>query len=290
MTQAARRRIARNRQPPRLTPSTLSFPSYRIRMGSRTPVRTSPPPDVLPNGLATVASLHLPAFLSAGFGPAGPPPGFLARLTYSVHDGRLFVTFPPGLLDGLGDKIGGGEYDEQPVVGWKDGIRTRPVDYVTYSTSSHPFRPGDHPLAEAAADVRLVGTVWDPMSDVDRAKMKVWMRENSPEGAKVPAGYRCSSNESLPLDGGGGGRALRAPRSQWRWRDGGGRRSGRQGRRVTSWKRVFHDASASTQTYGSHKRTEPDQPCSPSTNHIPSFLARTSPPSSSRSRPTPRLA
>lgn len=54
----------------------------------------------------------------------------------------------------------GAEYEQQPVVGWKSGIDTRPGDYITWCSSSNPFVPGDHPLAEAAADERTVRTNW----------------------------------------------------------------------------------------------------------------------------------
>jgi len=114
----------------------------------------------LPDGLAIVASLHLPAFLSSGFAPATPPPGLLDSITYSVEAERLYITLPPGISDEFGEQLVGAEYEQQPVVGWKSGIDTRPGDYITWCSSSNPFVPGDHPLAEAAADERTVRTNW----------------------------------------------------------------------------------------------------------------------------------
>ena len=113
----------------------------------------------LPDGLAIVASLHLPAFLSSGFAPATPPPGLLDSITYSVEAERLYITLPPGISDEFGEQLVGGEYKQQPVVGWKDGIDTRTGDYVGF-WGSDPYVPGNHPLAEAAADERTVRTNW----------------------------------------------------------------------------------------------------------------------------------
>ncbi len=164
-------------------------------MSSPTPEPTLCPPGFHPNGLVTVASLGLAAFLSVGFGPGGPPPGFLDSLTYSAASGRLSITFPPDLLDDVGDKIDGGEYKEQPIVGWKDGIDTRPGDYVGFDSSSHPFVPGAHPLAEAATDERLVGTNW--LSHAESEEMFGPDVERV-EAQPLPAGYRWPSDDSLP--------------------------------------------------------------------------------------------
>lgn len=114
---------------------------------------------VLPNGRVTISALHLTAYLSSGFGPAGPPAGLLDRTTYSVSlEHRLSIMLPEDFNDSLPVKLLGDAYELEPIVGWFDGIETRPTDYVSWSYSSNPFVPGDRPLDEADTDEREVRT------------------------------------------------------------------------------------------------------------------------------------
>lgn len=179
---------------PSLAPPPPTTLPHSPGMGSPTPEPTELPPGFHPDGLVTVSSLNLTAYLLFGFGPAGVPPGVLAGLTYSVHEGRLSVTFPPDILDNVHVKIGGGPYKEQPIVGWKAGIDTRPGDYISFCSSSHPFISGDHPLSEAATDVRLVRTNWQSDAEADPVVCV--------EAQPVPVGNWWPSNDSLPLDEG----------------------------------------------------------------------------------------
>jgi len=164
---------------------------------------TTSPSGVLSNGRATVASLHLAAFLASGFGPAGLSPGFLERLTYSIRCGRLSVMYPLCFSSTLAGKLGGCEYKEQPIVGWKKGIDTRPGDYVSYEMSNNPFVPGDHPLAEAEADEREVNTVWGFASEEEEQEWEDKMRKTEIRDAlEVPDGCSTPSDVSLPLEEG----------------------------------------------------------------------------------------
>ncbi|GAA6007817.1 uncharacterized protein JCM10292_005444 [Rhodotorula paludigena] len=96
----------------------------------------------LPNGLATVASLQLSAYFALGWGPAGPPVGFLDSLTYYVENEQLTVCIHPRWNEADLDGLRGPLYEHQPVVGFKDGIVTRPADYIGYlGTDINSYTP-----------------------------------------------------------------------------------------------------------------------------------------------------